>query len=657
MTSEVDETRTLGRSDAPRASLVPERRTIGRYRLSYEIASGGQAAVYVGVTDGPGGFEKVVAVKVLHRHFTKDPSSVAQFLDEARLAARLTHPNVCGVIDFGIEEREHFLAMEFIPGITASKLLARAVELAAEGRLDHERWAPIVGLVVSAVAEGLYAVHDLRDPSGERLHVVHRDVSPKNVMIGFDGSVRLMDFGIARYDARASDTNAGAVKGTASYMSPEQAQGEPVDARTDVWALAVVAWEMLTLRRLFRRATPAATMQAVVEGPIPAPSTHDAGLSAQTDAALGFALVRDLDARLDDARTFGSMLVEGVGRASAADLAAWVREAFPSAEVESRSLVDLARQAAGSLPSATQAMEERKRHLAAIALLQSARGMLVEIERDVAAGASGPEVEERIGECRLTLLQASREWPGDAEIRTGLDAILVLAARHEIRRENATLARSLLSRASREDATVSAELAALEARLADRREEEARLAAIARESDLRIGLRSRAASLGALIVGALIVLWLALTHGREDITHEELLEIASVQLGVVVVGLVALSRNLAKNAAGRRFGALVLAVAVSGLLHRVVGASLGLSVVAVLTLDLVRHALGVAAAGLLVPRVALAVVVPLGALALAAHDPAQAPRLVGVSSVVTLVAVTVLGLWGLRPEAAKDTAR
>jgi len=652
---DTDVTQLMGGGDAPIAQVRPTRRRIGRYGLSYEIATGGQATVYVGVAEGPSGFEKVVAIKVLHGHFAQDAAAASQFLDEARLAAQLTHPNVCGVIDFGIDGKEHFLVMEFIPGVTVAQLLTRAVELESRGRLDKKRWGALAGLVFSSVAEGLHAVHDLRDAAGNRLHVVHRDVTPKNIIVGFDGSVRLMDFGIVQHDARLTRSVVGAIKGTASYMSPEQARGEPVDARTDVWALGVVAWEFLARQRLFKRATAIDTVMAVVEDPIPRLSRTDSAWSAAVDGALDVALARDLGRRTEDARSFAAKLAFGVGHASAAELADWIRRALPHAEVESRTIVDLARQSAGELPSATEAVEERRRHLAAIALLQSARSMFPELERAIAEGRADVAIDERLVECRMTLLQAAREWPADADIRSSLDTVLALAMRHELRRENAAGARALMAQLQSPQPALEAELSVVEQALMERREVALQLERLARENDLRVGFRSRMASLIALTLGAIAIAILAFTLPKSELTHEFLIRIAVTQLALTLVGMFALRKHLAKNSVGRRAAALIAAVAVSGLLQRTIGAAHGLAPAVVLGMDLIRHALSTTAAGLLVPRTAWATVVPVAALGLTVLWPEEIARIVSISSVLTLVTITVLLLWGLGPERAPAT--
>ena len=335
-----------------RFELEEAGKAVGRYRLAYEIASGGQASIFMAVSDGPSGFGKVVALKRLHKHLAKDPQFVSMVLDEARLAAQLTHPNVCGVIDFGVADDEYFMAMEYLTGVTVAKLASDAQRLEREGKLDRKRWTGLVGLVIAAAAEGLRAAHELRDARGDKLNVVHRDVSPQNIMVGFDGSVRVMDFGIAKYDDRETETTLGEVKGKYAYMSPEQARAQPIDQRTDVWALAVIGWELLTLKRLFKRDTTAHTVLAVVSDPVDPVSSLVPGLDAEVDLVFGRALERDREARTNDARAFASALRRALGgELDASDLATWVQQSFPEAEIKARTMVDLARQSARGVPS------------------------------------------------------------------------------------------------------------------------------------------------------------------------------------------------------------------------------------------------------------------------------------------------------------------
>jgi serine/threonine protein kinase len=217
----------------------------GRYETIQPLATGGMATVYLGRAVGAGGFERRVAIKVMHDHIADDPDFVAMFLDEARLAARIHHPNVVSTIDVHKGAEGMFLVMEYIEGASLKRVL--------RGMRKRKRRMPF-GVTVRIMADtlnGLHAAHDLKGKSGQTLHLVHRDVSPHNILVGTDGVGRITDFGVARAAARLSTTQGGQLKGKIAYMPPEQGLGHDVDRRADVYAAGVVLWEMLTGRRLF----------------------------------------------------------------------------------------------------------------------------------------------------------------------------------------------------------------------------------------------------------------------------------------------------------------------------------------------------------------------------------------------------------------------
>jgi serine/threonine-protein kinase len=233
-------------SGAPRRA-APER--IGRYELCFELASGGMASVYLARAEGSPGFEKLVALKRIHPHLADERGYVEMFLDEARIASRITHANVCSVFDFGESDGEYFIAMEYLVGEPLSRVQRRVV-VNAEQRTSPLLPARMARIIADA-CEGLHAAHELRDASGESLNVVHRDVSADNLFITYDGAAQVVDFGIAHARQRLHQTEAGQVKGTFPYMAPEQMTAAVVDRRVDVWALGAVLWELLALRRLF----------------------------------------------------------------------------------------------------------------------------------------------------------------------------------------------------------------------------------------------------------------------------------------------------------------------------------------------------------------------------------------------------------------------
>lgn len=218
----------------------------GRYELLDMIASGGMASVHLGRAVGAGGFERLVAIKTMHPHLSNEPDFVAMFLDEARLAARIRHPNVVGTIDIQQDELGLLLVMEYVEGPSMGQVLR------ALGKQKTLLPIDITLRIMLDVLAGLHAAHELCGPGGEPLNVVHRDVSPQNILVGVDGIARIMDFGVAHAESRISTTRSGDAKGKVTYMAPEQARQESLDRRVDVYAAGLVFWEFLAGRRLLR---------------------------------------------------------------------------------------------------------------------------------------------------------------------------------------------------------------------------------------------------------------------------------------------------------------------------------------------------------------------------------------------------------------------
>ena len=289
-----------------RASIEPKRTAperIGRYRLCFELASGGMASVHLARAEGSTGFQKLVALKRIHAHLARDRDYVDMFLDEARIASSITHPNVCSVFDFGALDGEYFIAMEYLMGEPLSRVFRRVV---AD---SDERSSPLLparmATIIAQACEGLHAAHELKDADGESLHVVHRDVSAENLFVTYDGTVQVVDFGIAHARQRLHHTQAGQVKGTFPYMAPEQMTAAAVDRRIDVWALGAVLWELLTLRRLFLRDTDVNTMYAVLSSDVEPPSAHRSDIAPELDQIVLKALERNPERRWQDAREMG----------------------------------------------------------------------------------------------------------------------------------------------------------------------------------------------------------------------------------------------------------------------------------------------------------------------------------------------------------------
>jgi serine/threonine-protein kinase len=253
------------RSRATSPPDVGKPRSIGRYLLHREIASGGMATVHLGRLMGPVGFSRTVAIKRLHPHFERDPEFVAMFLDEARIAARIRHPNVVQTLDVVAEDGELFLVMDYVEWESFAKLL-RALARTGEPIAPQS----VVLAVVCGALHGLHAAHEANGESGERLCVVHRDVSPQNILVGLDGTPRVLDFGIAKALGRAQVTRSGMLKGKLAYMAPEQIRNADLGPRTDIYAASVVLWEALTGARLFK-GDEGAVMGQIAAGKIVAP--------------------------------------------------------------------------------------------------------------------------------------------------------------------------------------------------------------------------------------------------------------------------------------------------------------------------------------------------------------------------------------------------
>jgi eukaryotic-like serine/threonine-protein kinase len=270
------------------SASLPSR--LGRYEVVGFLAAGGMAEVLLGRFSGPEGFERPIVIKRILPHLARDKEVVQMFLDEARIIARIRHPNVVQVHELVREDGELFMVMEYLEGESASGLIRR---LAAKGeQLD----TGLAAYIVASACAGLHAAHQLKDEDGRPLGIVHRDVSPQNVFVSFDGVVKVLDFGIAKSAQQVTRTETGQVKGKFGYMSPEHALAKPLDLRSDVFALSIVLYELLTGRRLFHRATPLATLDAIVKAPIVPPSR----LNAACPAALERICLRGLSRKRDD---------------------------------------------------------------------------------------------------------------------------------------------------------------------------------------------------------------------------------------------------------------------------------------------------------------------------------------------------------------------
>jgi serine/threonine-protein kinase len=268
-------------------SVVSVPTPVGRYVMFDRIAAGGMAAVHLGRLMGEGGFSRTVAIKALHPQFALDPEFAAMFLDEARLAARIHHPNVVATLDVVKSDDQIYLVMEYVDGESLFYLLKTAA-------LRGEKLPiPVVSRIVSGALHGVHAAHEAKSDKGEALGIVHRDVSPQNILVGVDGIARVLDFGVAKARHRAHTTQEGQLKGKLAYMSPEQVLSQPVTPRTDVFAAAVVLWEALAMRRLFFTESDAALIKALLDEAIAPPSKYRPDIPAGLDDIVMRGLERD----------------------------------------------------------------------------------------------------------------------------------------------------------------------------------------------------------------------------------------------------------------------------------------------------------------------------------------------------------------------------
>lgn len=312
-------------------------RRIGRYVLGPAIAKGGMATVHLARMLGQGGFGKTVAIKRLHRQYASEPDVVMLFREEARVTSSLDHANVVMTLDVLEEDDELYLVMEYVHGASLSQIL----------RLDTGQTTVPLGIgvgIAAAMLDGLHAAHEATDEQGKRLDIVHRDVSPQNVLVTFQGVAKLADFGIAKAAGRAQSTGDGTVKGKVGYMAPEQVLGDEMTPRTDIYAAGVVLWEILTGRRLIDFSSTEENVRAVMELEIDPPSTISTDLPRGLDELVLRALERSPEDRFASAKEMALALRATTAAAHANEIGDWLRsERRHLVEMREACLADLQR--------------------------------------------------------------------------------------------------------------------------------------------------------------------------------------------------------------------------------------------------------------------------------------------------------------------------
>lgn len=585
-----------------------------RIALSGEVTPGPPAAAGPSGADlelvavlGEGGMGRVhlarqrslgreVAVKTL-KDEVADPRTVAMLRAEATTMGRLEHPNVVPVHAVGVDDGGRLLlVMKRIDGVSWRELLRDPA---------HPRWAalapdPAARLdlhldVLVQVANALHFAHE----SG----VVHRDVKPDNVLLGAHGEVYLADWGVA---LRVGDAAGGTeLVGTPAYMAPEMVVGDRarIDRRTDVFLLGATLHEVLTGAPPHQGPTLHATLIAAFEAQPPA---YAPDVPAELAAIAARAMAPDPEAR------------------------------FPTTL------------------ALRHAIEETRRHRGSIALTRTGRALLEALRPLLARegrDSMEPGLDRRLTECRFALVSALRDWPENRDAALTLDECLRLSIEHELVRENAGAARGLHAELSSPDPALEKRIDELAARVEARRAEADRMRRLEADQDIAVGFRARAVSLGILVLvaGTLTIAVLTVGDGRaDDLRPIDTVYLSLGVLSAVLVPMALFRRWLWANAMGRRISALLVLVTGGLVAHRAMGAAFDVPAPAILAMDLVVLTMLTAASGMLVPRTALAALVPAAGAAVAHFFPHHMPAVFSIATLLNLVAVLALWLVELR---------
>ena len=305
-------------------AALPER--IGPYQVLERISAGGMAEVYKAKQLGADGFERLVAIKRILPHIARDPNFIAMFQAEAKLAVQLQHGNIAQIYQLGRQDDSFYIALEYVEG--------RDVGAVLDLHQKQGKGLPLAQAcyIVTRCAEGLDYAHNKKSPDGKPLNIIHRDISPPNILISYEGEVKLIDFGLAKATSSSIQTQAGIIKGKLAYMSPEQVRGAQLDARSDVFALGIVFFELLTGKRLFRRDSDLDTFESVRQCKVPQPSQVNPQIPKALEAILLKSLARNLDERYASAAALAEALREFAFthklRYRGDQLGTWMRKIF-----------------------------------------------------------------------------------------------------------------------------------------------------------------------------------------------------------------------------------------------------------------------------------------------------------------------------------------
>lgn len=298
---------------------------LGRYTLIEQLAIGGMAEIWLAHMAGPEGFEKLLVIKKILSNLSQRPDFLKMFLNEARLAAQLNHPNIVQIYDLGKLDETYFIAMEYIFGRDLSEIGFKAKQKNNPVPIEYAT------KIISQVCEGLYFAHTKSDTLGNPLHIVHRDISPHNVLVSFAGNVKILDFGIAKAANQYDQTQQGILKGKVSYMSPEQIWGDPIDERSDLFGLGAVYYELLTGYRLFTGENDIAILRKITEEEVPPPSIHNKKVPPDLDAIILNMLSKDPQTRYPNAWELQqdlNLLLKRLGSPTNMHMAQYLRQLF-----------------------------------------------------------------------------------------------------------------------------------------------------------------------------------------------------------------------------------------------------------------------------------------------------------------------------------------